>query len=285
MIPERSEASRSARSVFFEDYNDIDIYVEDTAVGYEKIFVEILSRIFLGRFRVAKIFPLGARPKVIEHCNMMGDASTRPHLHIVDGDLFLLCGESLNNAPGLYKLPFYCIENLLIDMNAIHALLNEEEIIKLRSQIEREFDYSGWLGNNEAMLFDLFVEYAVSFKLNPKQQTVAYPVSNLVSSNNGHIDPLKLSQRIIDLREKSIGQAGEENYERLRDEIIVNAEATRKNKRSFVSGKDYLLPLLKIRFRSLVKTKISDNNIKLRLATKCNVDDISDIHNSVFIPT
>lgn len=33
---ERSLAARKAKSVFFEERNTIDIYIEDTAVGYKK---------------------------------------------------------------------------------------------------------------------------------------------------------------------------------------------------------------------------------------------------------
>lgn len=36
MIPERGTAGRFAKSVFYEELNEIDIYIEDTGIGSEK---------------------------------------------------------------------------------------------------------------------------------------------------------------------------------------------------------------------------------------------------------
>ena len=39
-IPTRSVEARSAISVLFQEVNEIDIYTEDTAKGYEKLFTK-----------------------------------------------------------------------------------------------------------------------------------------------------------------------------------------------------------------------------------------------------
>ena len=61
MVPARSETSKSAKSVFFEDVNDIDIFIEDTAIGFEKIYAILFSRVFSDAYSVEKVFPLGGR--------------------------------------------------------------------------------------------------------------------------------------------------------------------------------------------------------------------------------
>ena len=42
---ERRSSAKVAKSVFYEDFNDIDIYIEDTAPGYRKIFKELLIQV------------------------------------------------------------------------------------------------------------------------------------------------------------------------------------------------------------------------------------------------
>ena len=281
MVQERNTQAKSARSVFFEDENDIDIYIEDTAFGYEKLFQILFSRLFQGEYRVNKVFPLGGRKAVTDEYE--NHSTNRKSLYIIDSDLFLLTGDEVENKSGLYKLPFYCIENLLCDDKAILSFLDEEEPIKFLEKIDELFDYNDWVIRNENKLFRLFVEYAITFELNPEEQTVAYKVSNLVSCNKGLIDENKLEQRIQDLRAKALLKATEEDYNNTRNKILAYFESSGLSKLDVVSGKDYLFPLLKTRAKSLVNTKVPDLNIKMRLAMKCNLDRIEQAKNHVMI--
>lgn len=273
MIPERSVQAKAAKSVFFEDVNDIDIYIEDTAFGYPKLFTVLFSRLLNDQYRVNKVFPLGGRTAVVEQHNE--HSSDRPSLYIIDGDLFLLTGDTVNNQSGLYKFPYYCVENILCDQDAILTIMDEEEPVKNLDDLEGLFNYQEWLLNNEDKLFSLFVEYAISMTLNPQEQTVAFKVSDLVSCNKGELDNTKLLNRTEALKQMSIGCSSLEAYESTRNEILTNFELSGLNKLDVISGKDYLFPLLKTRAKSLVKTKISDLNFKLRLAKSCNVNSIS----------
>lgn len=273
MIPERSVQAKSAKSVFFEDVNDIDIYIEDTAFGYPKLFTILFSRLFNQQYKVNKVFPLGGRKAVIDQHSE--HSSDRPSLYIIDGDLFLLIGDEINNQKGLYKLPHYCIENILCDQNAILAVFDEEEAVKNLETLEGLFDYQEWLLNNEDKLFCLFVEYAISMILTPQQKTVAFKVSDLVSNNKGELDDHKLTTRVEGLKQLIIESKSIDEYETTRNEILANFEGSDLSKLDVISGKDYLFPLLKTRAKSLVKTKVSDLNIKLRLAKNCNVHSIS----------
>lgn len=189
----------------------------------------------------------------------------------------MLCGDACAEEKGLYTLPFYCIENILVDREAVHSLLNEEDPVRLRPELERDFDFTRWYDSNIDRLFDLFIEYAVSFRMNPTLQTVGFEVKNLVSSNQGILDPEKVALRMQVVRDACIAKVGPPAYEACRAEILAAADGRAASRIVFVSGKDYLLPLLKTRVRSTVKTNISDLNLKLRLAMRCSVDMITDI--------
>lgn len=273
MIPERSNIAKSAKSVFFEDVNDIDIYIEDTAIGYEKLFSIIFSRLFKDEYKVAKVFPVGSRRSVIEQ-HELHFSSGRPSLYVIDGDLYFLTGNDVENKLGLYKLPMYCIENLLCDCEAIFDVLDEEEPVNKREFVAECFDYEKWVFYNRKWLFELFVEYAISFQENPSLQTVSHPVNRLVSSSEGDLSKEKIENRIDSIRCNSVEAIGVDEYEEVRKRLIERCDKIGGDKLRFVSGKDYVFPLLKMRARNIVKTKISDINLKQRIARRCDLGDL-----------
>lgn len=274
-IPRRSLAAKHAMSTLFQEKNDIDIYIEDTAFGYEKLFTLLLSRIFKGKYRIKKIFPLGSRGQVIK--KYQNEFSNRPYLYIVDGDLFLLTGDTVNNEKGFYRLPFYCIENILCDSNAIIEILDEEEPTQSIQDIKNSFDYLNWIEINKNKLFELFIEYAISMVLNPQQQTVHYKVSNLVQCNKGIVNETKLQSRINEIKQSVLSVASVGEYDNTRIDVLKRFESSSLTEFDIISGKDYLFPLLKTRAKSIVKTSVSDINFKQRLAKKCDFSKISDI--------
>ncbi len=282
MIPERSIKAKLAKSVFYEDVNDIDIYIEDTAKGYVKLFVLLFSRVFTGKYKVSNVYPLGGRTSVIE-MHSKHNRGSRPSLYVIDGDLFLLVGDNVSNKSGLYRFPFYCVENLLCDPESIVTIFDEEEAFAKKHEVHNDFNYLDWIDLNEDGLFDLFVEYSVSFILNPTAKTVSFSVNKLVSADDGCITPEKLSGRIKDLKKESIGISCENKYYETRGMIVNDFINSKFDKLDAVSGKDYIFPLLKMRAKAVVKTKVSDINLKLRLARICDVEKILEAKNYVFV--
>jgi len=277
---ERSLSARSAKSVFFEEYNDIDIFVEDTAFGYEKIFMELFSRVFSGVYKVSNVFPLGSRGAVIAEYEQHLSEIKRPTLYIVDGDLHLI-NQNTQNRTGLYTLPYYCVENLLIDEEAILRLINEENAILSKEALIEAFDYQGWVSKNSSLLIDLFIDYGVAFSACPSIQTVAFDISNLVSSNSGDVDPQKVANRKKEVVDATVERIGIDEYQRHRNRIESFALNNPNAFCTFVSAKDYTLPLLLMRIRKLTCTRAPNINIKLRLALSCDLANIEDSKNYV----
>ncbi|MBH8765645.1 hypothetical protein I5J57_24485 [Pseudomonas aeruginosa] len=91
---ERSPAARVAMAAFFTQYNDLDVYIEDTAEGYTKIFANVLSRAMSANISLDRVFPLGERRRVIDAARRELESNVeRRAVYIVDGDLYLMCGE------------------------------------------------------------------------------------------------------------------------------------------------------------------------------------------------
>lgn len=244
MVPERGTAGKFAKSVFFEERNEIDIYIEDTALGSEKIAAKIYSRVFDGAYKLDQIFPLGGRGAVISKFNEVKDHLDRPSLFVIDGDIYHLTGDHVKDEAGLYRLPFYCIENLMMDPSALHSVIDDEDPIRSEADIIQDFDYLGWKALNETKLKDLFIEYAISRVLNPSEPTISYEVKNLVSGNDGCIDDVKLANRLTDLAGKAISKVGEENYRVTREKILLEYEKSQLDDLDFISGR-LLIPFIK----------------------------------------
>lgn len=271
---ERSTAARKARSVFFEHRNTIDIYVEDTALGYKKIFKGLLNRALNSKYLINDVFPLGGRNAVINEWEKDTNKRDRPRLYIVDGDLHLMNG-NLARAEGLYSLPFYCIENILICEHALTQLMVEEDPEREYDELKKILDFPTWVKDNQPLL-NLFVFYAICFKHCPEIKTVSCKLKDFISSDSGVVDELKIKNKINELQGHITNKIGEESFKQeieLYHQVIENNNSLTK----FVSAKDYLLPLLFLRIRKNIKTTAQNLNLKYRASLYCDISQISDI--------
>ena len=278
----RKVAAKSASSLFFEEYNDIDIFIEDTADGYRKIFKELLNKALGIKFNIEQVFPLGNRDEVISECAKNQISNGRKRVYIIDGDLHLLNGTTLNNLNGLFTLPRYCVENYLFCEKAICEIADEEEGEIDMKDIQGSLNFFNWLKENENSLLNLFIIYAICFKYIPQIQTVGHKVSKLCVSNTGIVCSTKIEKKIMELKSQLIIFFGEE---RLNTEIdIIKERIKEKDKKLliYVSGKDYLLPLLITRLQSFLRFPPNSISVRMRLAKKSNVDELKEIENYIF---
>jgi len=273
---ERTTKGKKAKAVFFQKFNDIDIYVEDTSKGSKKLYSILLSRALSGKCRVSTVFPLGSKNTVIEECQKDNDHG-RLKIYIVDGDLELLLNSNQSDLPRLYVLKRYCIENYLIDENAILELLHEEDLERTQDELSELFDYQAWLEGNELALFSLFVLYAIAKHYNLELASVSYPVNRLVSSNVGIIDSEKLQERkksVSDHMEKILGKnTVDQDIQAINDRVKDSGYP----RLAYVSGKDYAMPLLLMRMRGMIKFRAENAVLNQRLAMKCNVSELAEI--------
>lgn len=290
-MAERNNSSKSARSVLFEDFNDLDIYVEDTALESKKLYKEVLKRVFKDKYKIEEIFPIGNSQSVIRECELYQEVeSQRKKVFIIDGDFYLLNGnikdditlEFRENIKGLFILPRYCIENYFIDKASIIAITHDEEPEKDIDEITINIAFDEWISKNEMKLLELFVIYSIVIEQEVGVPTIKHKVSELCIDNSGNVCENKIDERIDFLKtkilEKNIDIDLEHEIE-LRLEIVEKCEDKLLR---FVSGKDYLMPLLKTRIQS--KNKFSPNNVSLknRLAKSCNVEELKSIEDFIF---
>lgn len=278
MVPERSLIGKLAKSVFYHDLNDIDLFIEDKSKGSEKLYTEIFNRAFIGKYRVGKVFSLGNRQTVIEACKGDLDIEGRPRLYIIDGDLELLNGDQPSGIKRLGILSRYCIENYLIDEDAIVQVLFEENLTDSKDEVRAKFGFAEWVKQNQSSLFDLFLDYSLLKKYLPEIPTVSFKVNNLLSSGDGIVDEVKVAKRKQEMEKLLVEYIGLKKYQNQKEQIKKNIKLCWDERlKRFVSGKDYLFPLVLMRMRSITKFRAENKVLKLRITLKCDVNELSEL--------
>lgn len=117
----------------------------------------------------------------------------------------------------------------------------------------------------------------------PETPNVHFQISKLVSNNSGIVDSQKVRARITELEVEIQKIISEKNYLEEKANIYATIDGD-FNIKKYISGKDYLLPLIITRMKSIVNTRISNLNLKHRVSQYCNTADINDIERYIFLP-
>ena len=288
-MTERSTSSKSARSVLLENFNEIDVYVEDTSVETKKLYTIILNKATKSKYKIESVLPLGNSKSVIDEWKkhkFIKDG--RRKIFIIDGDFYLINEDiseaindkSISDLDGLYVLPKYCIENFLIDESALISIVHDDDPIKDQDEIQENLNFNEWVVKNEEQLFNLFVLYSIIIKHKVGIPSVQYSVNKLCDSPKGIVCSSKVQQHIDNLKAE-IASKTELDVE---EEILQRKRKLHlaKNKLlKFVSGKDYLFPLLKTRIKNSHKINPDNSSFKIRLAKKCSFNEIENIFDNI----
>jgi len=273
MTLERSITAKKAKAVFFHKFNDIDIYIEDTSKGSRKLYSEMFTRAFHGKYRIDTVFPLGDKHTVVSLCTADQEEGQRLRLYIVDGDLELLTGCNPSGLRRLFVLDRYSIENYLVDHSAIVSLLNEEDVEQRLEEIERAFAFDDWVQSNEQELFELFLLYAIAKQRCSEFPTTSFPVKRLISSDLGIVDRAKIAIRKQEVERYLQKTVSPQLLDETKEAIARHVSRDQRSKLRFVSGKDLMLLLL-VRMRRTTKLRADNEVIKQRLAMKCDVSEL-----------
>lgn len=268
MLPTWSDRAKKSVSLFFRKWNDIDIYVEDKSFSTLKVYNEILNRISNGKYRIERVFPLGPKHKVVEACRNHDPSRGREALYIIDGDLDLLIGGKIAEDDRLYIQTRYCLENFLIDENAMAEIIYEEDPEITKEDALTKICFTEYK-NEVNCLMDLFVVFATMRKFLPGVKSVGNGLSGFISGGKTPaLDPEKVHCYISEMRNVMCEIYGAEAI--IGEESAISERATADNRALvYVSGKDFLLPAFIMHVRKKHKIHSTNEAIKVRLAKHC----------------
>ncbi|RZB33940.1 MAG: hypothetical protein SRB2_03333 [Desulfobacteraceae bacterium Eth-SRB2] len=278
-----SNKAKKAIPLFFKEWNDIDIYIEDKEASTQKIYIEIIQRLTDGKYKVARIFPLGNRQKVLEASAKAAiHQSKRPELYIIDGDLDLILGETPAKINNLYMHNCYCIENVLFDEGAAIEIMYEEDATKSKEDLAKQLEFNSKLRMEVEYLIELFVVFGLMRKYFPKRKSVSLGLSEFTSGGKNPYLSDKLINTYIariqielckDFGSKAIIEDKIKMYEHIGDDDSATC---------YVSGKDFLLPLLARHMRNIVNIKATRESLKIRMAKCCKIGWLTRLKESIY---
>lgn len=134
-FPEASVSFNRGQDILYRQFNDIDVYVEDT--GKERLYYQLFKGLLPG-IRLAKIFPLNGKENVI--ASAQSNNANKKKVYLVDLDFDEILGrkQSIRN---LIYLKRYSIENYFVDEDAIKEQIREKTPSIKDAEIAVHFDY------------------------------------------------------------------------------------------------------------------------------------------------
>lgn len=271
-IPTRSADGLAALDVFYNDFNDINFYVEDE--DQENLYEVILSRLFPS-LRITRIFPLGGKPAVLSHAESLeNDALQVFRAYILDKDLSDFLG-TLSTHPNVFYLDRYCIENYFLDESAFVEIVIESHPKQRRAEVARALDITTVINSTFNDLRPLFIYFACvqRFQLGLKNCSTA-PEKYCKEKRLWELEPTALSDYVSRLNSAARGILPP-MLNPLTDERMLDVVSAENHK--LVSGK-YALTMI----FHYIKSKYGLGSITFysfiyRLAKNCSTSSLGDL--------
>jgi hypothetical protein len=262
-----------ARARLLANYNDLDVFVEDVAT--QNVYVRLVNRILGRRGRITSVIALGGRASVLSACRADQSPRGRPRLYIIDGDLDIVWGAPRPRLRYLYRLGVYCCENLVATEQAAGCIGEEALSSTTLGAVLQLLQIDSLVGDAARRLLPLFVLYGVAAKLGLGVATSSYPVHHLIDSPSG---PLTLSSRRIRGRMRqllseiqSTGVA-KTRYRAAKRRVRSIVTRSPDPASRYISGKTYLLPLVRLQLRKLAGVQETSQRLMVRMAQHCEID-------------
>ena len=243
--------------------NDIEFYVEDTSTP--NLWLKLLRKYVPNNIRLNDVNVLGSREAVVQACKRDQEIDGRRKLYIIDGDMDLLTGKQKPRIKHLYRLRRYCVENYLLDEEALVSALTTINSRIAENKARQQIDLSGWLQRNRDCLERLFVCYAVTYEMNKAIKTVGFSIYCLFKGKrNFDLCEKKVSIRILKLYGQLLHDFSTQDTRREYERIRINAK--KSDVTQYASGKDYIFPAIYQRIKSRNKTNITIDSFKTLVA-------------------
>ncbi|OCA87904.1 hypothetical protein A8F94_08715 [Bacillus sp. FJAT-27225] len=181
-----SEAS-ATRYMYYQDLNDINIFVEDSGKEYE--YETIFKRLLGENYKIRSIFSAGGKSGVEDRFEEFGiNNPSNPkikNLYIVDGDFdrYINSEEMIENPYFIY-LKTYNIENYFIDEDAC-VQFSKGRLKCLDHEVKEKLKFSWWRDLVVGQATKLFLAYSFVKKYYPEHPTVSRSTGEFIDATTG----------------------------------------------------------------------------------------------------
>jgi Protein of unknown function (DUF4435) len=256
---------------FFSKWNDIDVYVEDTADHAKTLYTEIVNRALAGKAKIAQVFPLGDRKKVIDGCAGDKRKGGRPRVYLVDADLDLISGIPAPAIPRLYRHEVYALEGYLVCEAALLEILHEENPKLAKADVAANFDFNGFCSAC-GILVDLFTCFGVSWLIDSSLKTKGFGLGEFLDGSEAPwLDAGRIIdfcvQRYAELATKTSSIKVVEVERRVRQHVCGASRQL-----DLIAAREFVIPLLRLWARGKdLRLNTPKENLYLRLAKRADL--------------
>lgn len=265
-------AAKKAIAKFFLKWNDVDVYIEDTAKHAKSLYKELVAPALPNKLKIGTVFPLGNRDSVIRACQNDQQKGGRPRIYLIDGDLDLLTGTPCAKLKRLYRHPVYAIENYLLPESAWIEILHEENPQFEFDVIKTRLNYQNLLGQLRPLI-DLFICFGVTKALKPELKTISLGLGPFLSGGQNHwIDQQKV-QNFINQRLTELQASSSRNRVRGVTRDIRARNASFSSPLDPIAARDFVFPLMRQYIKAQgLNLKVANDVLYMRLAKALGKD-------------
>lgn len=267
-----SESALLNRMLFYSEYNDINVFVEDEYKEY--IYENIFQRMFLDELKINKIFTMGGKNGVEKAFGQYGNQyDNKPVIYLVDGDFDLIMGKEMINSPNYIYLDKYNIESYYIEEKAVLKYMSGK-MKQTQKKVAEQIEYAIWENMAYDSMTKLFLNYIVAQTVFPEEKSVGNS-PHIYFSENGYAIAKKIDEYIDNLKNRIVDYQGIYDLYVEKFQIILFGDRTR-----LICGK-YLLASLSKYLRTKTGTNFKDDDFIYYLVTVFSIEKLDFVKNKV----
>jgi hypothetical protein len=182
------------RSIFYSQFNDVNIYVEDKDKEY--VYETIFSRLFANQsINIAAIITTGGKNSLTKAFNKFGEKSDegKSNVYIADGDFDKILQKPMIDNSHFIYLNKYNIECYWIDKNAIIEYMKCKCKCK-KKETEEIINFAEGYNKIILDLCELFVLFMIVQNERPSLKNVDMGVYKFIDNDTGYILPEKIAE-------------------------------------------------------------------------------------------
>ncbi len=278
MIPQRSLRAKRAKAALFRECNDIDVFVEDTSRGTEKLYSILISKAFNDKYKINNIYQLGGKLEVAHAWSTRNTNLKRKQLFIIDADFSLYGVENTRHpynvsGDGFFVLKRFSIESYLIDERAAIKFLNDEDLDKDEFEIERSLKFTKWLKNNQYQLSRLFMHMATVRAIDESISIKRWKYTDIIISGDGLVCKTKIKNICDLLKNETFKKSSKTEFRKTYSLIRSNFQNREFDLTKYICAKDFLFMLLILRMKKV--TNFREKTILLKQKIASRLDGVS----------
>lgn len=267
-----SEEGLLNRVLFYSDYNEINIFVEDE--NKEFIYEQIFQRMFNNEVKMVKVFPMKGKPGVEKAFQEYGcEHEGKPAFYLVDGDFDLVMSKKrIENANYIY-LEKYNIESYYIDRKAVIKFM-AGKMKKIQKVVEETVKFPEWENMIYNPMKELFINYMIAQDVFPSEKNVGISCYSYFNSD-GYVNKVKIEEYVNQLKNRIPNYEEKYNTYSSNFETILGGDVTR-----LVCGK-YLLASLSMYLRKIPNVKFGQDDFIYFLATSFDITTLNFVKDRI----